>query len=423
MNKTDISTIKSDITTHGTSIATNGVDIATLKTSIAINGTAIVTNKNNITTHGTSIATNGADIATLKNDITTNGTAITTNGTAITVNQTDISSMKTAMAINGAAIATIQTYMTTNGTDTTTLTSRVATIEDDYVKTVLLSNNNILINSSSTDSNGEITETADIIPLVDYSTEKNIALGLDTFAALNAVAVGRYSEAYANGSVAVGAGAKANRPDTVVNESKFSTSVGTGSSAEGDNSIALGQGNTCEFDRSIVIGNGITANQADAVLIPLRENEHNSVCYYDSDTHELTHASTRPYIFAAGSFNHEGVPDNNFSYNCSCISYNTTPRSIKIDPTGFGLQPIFSNPRFYFSDVEEEGHYKIVFNTPLTHVNYSITIQPHALMHILRTFTDGMVKTSEYFTFRVCGSESVIAVNEAFSITVFNYGG
>ena len=152
------------------------------------------------------------------------------------------------------------------------------------------------------------------------------------------------------------------------------------------------------------------------------------MCFYNADTSEISYAPAPPRVYAAGSFAQDGTAINNVSYNCTCRSYtmvlDKARESFELMPMGFGLFPIpytglvGVGPDYGFG-LDEPGHYKIIFNTPLTHVNYSITIQPQAVRHYLQLTTDVIAKTKEFFTFRICGTSN--SLDEAFSITVFDY--
>ena len=170
------------------------------------------------------------------------------------------------------------------------------------------------------------------------------------------------------------------------------------------------------MDRSIVIGHGIKAELADATYIHLREVVHDNMCFYDADTREISYAPAPPRVYAAGSFAGDGTAINNVAYSCSCTSYTMIEdKSAPFNPFGFGRRP---EPGDNFGP-NEPGHYKIKFTKPLTHVNYSITIQPQAVLHYLQLTSDVVERTQDYFTFRICDTPN--SIDEAFNFTVFDY--
>ena len=126
------------------------------------------------------------------------------------------------------------------------------------------------------------------------------------------------------------------------------------------------------MDRSIVLGHGIEAQLNDATHIHLREVVHDNMCFYDADTHEISHAPAPPRVYAAGSFASDGTAINNVAYNCSCVSYTLIEDKLAEyfkEPFGFGRRPVPPIPGRLGFDQEEAGHYKIIYDTPLTHIN------------------------------------------------------
>ncbi len=123
----------------------------------------------------------------------------------------------------------------------------------------------------------------------------------------------------------------------------------------------------------------------------------------------------KPKVHACGSFASDGTAINGVSFNCTCISATMYDFNTAINPEGFGQRPETSGGFGPY----EAGHYKIKFTTRLTHVNYSISIQPQATQHFLNLTSDVISKDQNYFTFRICGQPN--SLDEAFSFTVFDY--
>ena len=122
------------------------------------------------------------------------------------------------------------------------------------------------------------------------------------------------------------------------------------------------------------------------------------MCFYDADTHEISHAPAPPRVYAAGSFASDGTAINNVAYNCSCVSYTMIEDKLAEylkKPFRFGRRPVQPVNGGRGFDQMEAGHYKIIFDTPLAHVNYSITVQPQVVRHDLQLTSDVVKKKTQ----------------------------